>query len=334
MLDFTELPSDGIKFEQLIRELFVKRGYETVWTGVGTDLGRDLIVTEKLVGPLSTKNRKWIVSCKHNAHSKRAVGLKDLGNVAGDCTSIQAEGYLLVCSTYPSSSVVLRLEEITKSNDIVTKIWDAVEIEKQLSYPETFSLFKSFFPSSSIYNEWKIYNAFSPSFWAANYKQYFFYMSSRNSTTFPDLPSMEAIIKTLESLSLQKSHIIRPRNFYYDDKFCVHTVYFDYLFPDDKKTKKPLTASELRTKLLEKFPSRAHRFMNFPDWDVRYISVNYDSDNFEFDHRRFYEPYMGEYEKGQTRDEFLHTVADREDFYAKHNIRVLSAEDIDKMFKK
>jgi HJR/Mrr/RecB family endonuclease len=48
MIDFKEFPKDGIKFEQLVRELLVLRGFETQWTGVGADGGRDLAVTEKL----------------------------------------------------------------------------------------------------------------------------------------------------------------------------------------------------------------------------------------------------------------------------------------------
>ena len=68
MLNFKELPSDGIKFEQLIRELFMRSEFEVHWTGVGPNGGRDLVLTEKVAGPLAPFERKWLVSCKHFAH--------------------------------------------------------------------------------------------------------------------------------------------------------------------------------------------------------------------------------------------------------------------------
>jgi len=109
MLDFTELPEDGIKFEQLIRELLVLEEFETHWTGVGLDGGRDLVITEKLVGELSEYKRKWLVSCKHSANAGKSIGREQLGNIAGDCSAISAEGFILVCSTQPTANLVTRL---------------------------------------------------------------------------------------------------------------------------------------------------------------------------------------------------------------------------------
>jgi HJR/Mrr/RecB family endonuclease len=53
MLDFTELLPDGIRFEQLVRELCLRSGFEVHWTGVGPDGGRDLILIEKAAGALA-----------------------------------------------------------------------------------------------------------------------------------------------------------------------------------------------------------------------------------------------------------------------------------------
>jgi hypothetical protein len=112
MLNFKELPSDGIKFEQLIRELFIRSEFEVHWTGVGPDGGRDLVVTEKVTGPLAPFERKWLISCKHFAHSGKSVGLEDVRDITDACRAVNATGFLLVCSTQPSSSVVRRLHEI------------------------------------------------------------------------------------------------------------------------------------------------------------------------------------------------------------------------------
>jgi hypothetical protein len=115
MIDFKELPDDGIKFEQLIREILVLERFETHWTGVGPDGGRDLVIIEHLEGNLSDYKRKWLVSCKHYANSGKSVGREDIGNIIDDCKSINAEGYILACSTQPSSSLVTRLDEIASN---------------------------------------------------------------------------------------------------------------------------------------------------------------------------------------------------------------------------
>lgn len=47
MLNFQELPKNGVKFEQLIRELLLKKGLRPQWTGIGPDSGRDLLVEEE-----------------------------------------------------------------------------------------------------------------------------------------------------------------------------------------------------------------------------------------------------------------------------------------------
>lgn len=76
MLNFRELSKDGTDLERLVREIFVREGYETHWTEKGPDGGRDLLVVEKVQGPLSKFERTWLVQCKHNAHSgKRRVKL-------------------------------------------------------------------------------------------------------------------------------------------------------------------------------------------------------------------------------------------------------------------
>ncbi len=121
MLDFTELSEDGIKFEQLIRELLVLEGHETHWTGVDPDGGRDLVITEKLVGELSEYKRKWLVGFKHLTNSGKSIGSELLGNIAGDCSAIGAEGFILVCSTQPTASLVTRLEGIQSTQRFITR---------------------------------------------------------------------------------------------------------------------------------------------------------------------------------------------------------------------
>jgi hypothetical protein len=80
MINFKELPDDGVAFEQLIRELLIREEFEVRWTGVGPDGGRDLIFTERTLGPMAGFERTWLVSCKHNAHSEKSVGINDLAS--------------------------------------------------------------------------------------------------------------------------------------------------------------------------------------------------------------------------------------------------------------
>ena len=318
MIDFTELPEDGVKFEQLIRELLVLEGFDTHWTGVGQDGGRDLIIIEKLNGELSSYERKWLVSCKHTANSRKSLGREQAGNISEDCKAIGAEGYILVCSTQPTASLVTRLEEIQDNQKIITKFWDSIEIEKRLLKPNTFNLIHTFFPESSKRYKWKIYNAFSPAFWAANYKDYFFYLSCRHSNTYPDLYGIEKIVSLIEKIPIYKdkkygwdSHYLRLRAVYYDDKHCTHIVYVDYIFPKRADKKTILNPKDLNKFLFEAFvnENEKDKEINFPSWDILYLEESTGSDSFQLDHKRYYEKHLKEFEHGGARNEFLHDLA-------------------------
>ncbi len=133
MVDFSELPKDGILFEQLARELLMRSGFDVHWTGVGPDGQKDLIIVERSEGALSSFERRWLVNCKHNAVSGASVGLNDLPNIIDACASVKADGFLLVCSTQPTSAVVTRLEELERSGRVRTRIWDGIEL-KEVAY--------------------------------------------------------------------------------------------------------------------------------------------------------------------------------------------------------
>jgi hypothetical protein len=310
MINYRELPTDGIKFEQLIREIFIKENYETHWTGNGPDGGKDLVVTEDLIGNLSSRKRKWIISCKHFANAStngRSVGLDDLGNLVSDCQANGAEGYILVCSTYPSSSVVRRLEEIENNHKIITKFWDGIEIEKRLLNPNTFGLIHTFFPESSKEYKWKIYNAYYPSFWSANYKDYFFYLSSRDANIYPNLKGIETIVSLFERIDINlynnnlDKHFLRLRSIYYDDKHCTHIVYLDYLYPSNCEEKSIMKPNIIRDLLFHKFTDEDHEYINVPDWDIKYVEASFHSEHFHKDHRNYYEPYVKNYQTGSPR---------------------------------
>ena len=311
MIDLRELPADGIRFEQLIRELLSRSGFEVHWTGVGPDGGRDLIFIEEAEGQLAPFKRKWLVSCKHRAHSGQSVGVDEIADINDACEAVGADGFLLVCSTQPSSSAVRRLEEIERRGKLLARYWDGIEIEKRLNTPTTLSLIYLFFAKSARIIEWNIYNTNSPSFWAANFKDYFIYLSSRLTSAFPSLKDAEEIIKKIEKIPLPKGddwarHYLRPRAIYYDNKNEQYYVFIDYLYPAGK------LEDVLEPKVLNDFLKDGEGLYSdgvgmwkITFWDLEYIDCNQTSDSFELDHKKFYEPLINNFKIGLTRGNTL-----------------------------
>lgn len=79
MLDFAELDVNGDDFELLVRELLYNKGLEVYWSGKGPDGGRDLLCVEKYKSNFKEVRKRWLIQCKHNAHSGNSVGVNDLG---------------------------------------------------------------------------------------------------------------------------------------------------------------------------------------------------------------------------------------------------------------
>lgn len=312
MIDFKELATDGVSFEQLVRELLMRSNFEVHWTGVGPDGGRDLVITEEAFGQFAAFRRKWLVSCKHKAHSGKAVGLGDIVGLVDACAAIGAEGVLLACSTYPSASVVRRFKELEAEGKLLARIWDGIELEKRLTTAATFALVHLFFPESSKRYVWQVYNTNSPSLWAANYQEYFIYLSCRLTTSFPKLEHVEQVVKRLKSIPLPKGdtwrhHYLRPRAVYYDNKNAHYFVYADYLFPTGS-LREVLDPEELNRYLHDGGGLYGDTGEYLTYWDIAYIDCDEMSDNFQLDHKKFYEPYIRNFHSGLLRDE---TIGDK-----------------------
>jgi hypothetical protein len=207
--------------------------------------------------------------------------------------------------------VVRRLEEIQANRNIVTRYWDSIEIEKRLDTPSTFPLISIFLPKSSAAMPWKIYNSTRPSFWAANYKDYFLYLASRTSNLFPKLRDVEEIVVRLESIKLPKGkdwaeHYLRPRGVHFDDKHEQYSVFADYLYPLGKE-KRTLTPKQIDAVLKDGqgLYSDSQSMWKLTFWDIRYVSTNQVSDHFHLDHKYYYEPYMDNFRIGHSREGFI-----------------------------
>lgn len=238
VLDFTELSADGQDLELMVRELLFRQGFSVYWSGKGADGGRDLICIERRGSFFQQDERSWLIQCKHNANSGKAVGIKDLDDISDSCAQHNCQGYLLVCSTHPSSAVVNRLEGISKSpqKSLVASYWDSVKIEQLLSTPQNWSLAQRFFPASAMAEGWQIYATDTPNQWVVIYRGYYFHLKNRiGSRHSYHLKSIKQRIADIEGVTLPAKHFLRPRSVYYDDKNGGYEWYVDYMYPNAQR---------------------------------------------------------------------------------------------------
>ncbi|WP_042201254.1 restriction endonuclease [Paenibacillus camerounensis] len=309
MINFKELPRDGTDLERLTRELFHREGYEVHWTGKGPDGGRDLIVIEKVQGPLSKFERKWLIQCKHKAHSGNSIGKDEANSLITDCERINAEGYLMVCTTSLSSGLIQAYEEIKSSRKLVIDYWDDVKLEEKLLKPTNFQLVDQFFPISSKHVGWKIYNANSPSLWAAHFEYSFIYLSARLNMHFPGLDIVEKIHKYAEETSLRYGVLARLRAVYYDDKYTNYYAYIDYLIDKNeiKEQQNPFDEDDIDEKYY-KFESALPYMISVENgglslqWDVKGYKVDKNHDGYDPNGKEFYTPYIKNFERGNSRE--------------------------------
>lgn len=301
MLDFKELPQDGEAFEQLVRELLFSYGMAVEWSGRGPDGGRDLICREALKSLIAPTSRTWLVQCKHFAHANRSVGVDDLDNVVNSCSHHNATGYLLACSTQPSSSVVNRLEGITANpaNLVMATFWDGVTIERLLSQPRHWAIAQRFFPVSA--GHWRIYATERPNNFVAHYKGYVFNLTNRiGSSTGHLLASVEARSVELEDISskLPKEHFLRPRAVWYDDKNGGFKWYIDYMYPN--KSRPTVSEAQLAHALHDGWALEDGQIYH---WDIEFVQYWPYSDHYDRDHYDYYVRYMPNFLDGVRRDE-------------------------------
>jgi hypothetical protein len=313
MINFTYLPRDGVKFEQLIRELFISIGFETVWTGVGPDGGKDLIVTEKRKGMFGELSKRWLVSCKHNAESNRAVGVHDIVNISDAMRTVNATGFVLACSTYPSSSLVRRLDELSATSNTDYVVLDGVAIEKLILTPGSFFLLNRFFPEDERNNQWNVFSTDELGVWSASYKGHFFFYTSRDRITNPPLSGIETIIEVYdkaiedtcsrvrEAICNNSYQIVfRYRGFYWDDKHCHYLVYLDCQLGDPKE----FEVESFVVNCVRNFDETAvvdDQYAHINNIDLRFAYPNFISDHYHEDSYEDYNPFYRAIRKGRER---------------------------------
>jgi len=94
-------------------------GYTTVeGPSRGPDGGKDLIVSESRKGVGGETRIRWLVSCKHKAVSKKAVGVGDEPSILERVKSKRCQGFMGFYSTLPSSGLASRICELGKEIEV------------------------------------------------------------------------------------------------------------------------------------------------------------------------------------------------------------------------
>lgn len=297
MLDFKELPSDGNAFELLVRELLYSQGLEVYWSGKGADGGKDLLCIERHSSCFKNSSQRWLIQCKHNAHSGHAVSKSDLDSIVDSCAEHNATGYLLVCSTFPTSNLVKRLEEIQNTKGIITQFWDCIYLERELLKPTNWNIANMFFPKSLSACGWNI-SSIEPSFWYATYKGNIVYIASRIGTNISlSLPEIEKRIEYINQIDLPKGHIMRIRAMYFDDKHTNYKMYLDYLLPrEDDEIDEFI---EFAVEELEHF-----EIIDGISYDIDIMTYKYNpySDSFDTDSNGYYNSFIEVFKNGLSRE--------------------------------
>lgn len=164
LIDFTEIPQantgkgDQDHFELFARDFLVEIGYKIIEEPArGADGGKDLIVLEERKGVGGVSPFRWLVSCKHFAHSKKgakgkSVTSNDEKNIFDRVKSKNCDGFIGFYSTLASESLMNSLRGF--ESQIAFQIYDFMKIESFIvGFSKRENLFIRNFPIS--YKKWK-----------------------------------------------------------------------------------------------------------------------------------------------------------------------------------
>jgi hypothetical protein len=163
IIDFKEIPlsssagSARDQFELFAREFLQVQGFRIVEApDRGPDQGRDLIVEELRTGVAGETRIRWLVSCKHKAHSGRSVSPEDEPDIHDRVRTHSCSGFSGFYSTIQSSGLSAKLNASGLPFEVM--VYDPELIERQLlQSKEGISLIERFFPDS-----WKRWRGENP----------------------------------------------------------------------------------------------------------------------------------------------------------------------------
>ena len=159
ILDFKEIPiptsgENRDQFELFAREFLELKGFkEIVGPDRGPDGGRDIIVEETRTGVGGEIRVKWLVSCKHKAHSGASVTPDDERDILDRVSTHNCDGFIGFYSTLPSSGLAAKLNASDLRYE--TLVYDRERIEREcLESSQGLALVRRFFPNS--YDHWEV----------------------------------------------------------------------------------------------------------------------------------------------------------------------------------
>lgn len=156
-LDFKEIPEAHLGIERDQFELFAREFLNSVGFQIidhpdrGADGGRDLIVEEQRNGPGGTNSIRWLVSCKHKAHSGSSVKPADEINIRDRLGTHRCHGFIAFYSTVPSSGLSETCSKLRPEFEFLQFDQDVIE-RKLLDSPKGRTLAVRYMPRS--FNRW------------------------------------------------------------------------------------------------------------------------------------------------------------------------------------
>jgi hypothetical protein len=149
MIDFTEVP-DGEVWEFFARDFLQEIGFFIESPpDRGADAGKDLLVTEELKGKLGSYRFRWLVSCKHLAHSEKSVGESHEPNIVERLGAFNADGFVGFYSTLPTAGLNTRLRNLKENGRVQDyKFFDHRLVENHLVRIGFSDILMRYFPQS------------------------------------------------------------------------------------------------------------------------------------------------------------------------------------------
>jgi hypothetical protein len=140
-------------------------------SGRGADEGRDLLITTIVTDCIASDERKWVVQCKHKARSDKSVQPSDFKKefpFPDIVAHHKANGYLLVCSTRPSTKLQKHFENLTEqsNNPYLFLIWDYARVCEEINKHR--EVMRQFFPDYFEYQQ-KLVDGTKITKWAKEY---------------------------------------------------------------------------------------------------------------------------------------------------------------------
>ena len=153
--DLNEI-SDHKKFEDLtvsyFEDLKFEKGHniidvEVKPTGVGTDGGRDILVTFKVSDSIVTFERRWVIQCKFHNSDISTDKISDI-NIPTLLSSYMASGYLLVCKQKPTSKLTEHFEKLESNNGLKKKyiVWSGEQFKRLILVKSKKEILQQYFP--------------------------------------------------------------------------------------------------------------------------------------------------------------------------------------------